>query len=180
MTRLSGAVLRQGRRLITGANDGTVRVWNFSNGQMLQQLKNESKLEISCITFIVEGQNKFIVSGGWNRKVLVWRDEATSSAAAIEPDRVMNGHDEDILSIAYSAPNLLCTSGYDGRLLVWNMDSAILKHKLTIPACDSLDVDQRAMWKVLFLEKRSQVGDSDEAPNATGCPGARRRLRGRC
>ena len=33
-----------GRRLITGANDGTVRVWNFSNGQCLQQLKNDGQV----------------------------------------------------------------------------------------------------------------------------------------
>ena len=38
----------------------------------------------------------------------------------------MIGHDEDILSIAYSPPNLLATSGYDGKLCVWNMDSGIL------------------------------------------------------
>jgi len=146
-----------GRRLITGANDGTVRVWNFSNGQLLQQLRNEGSAEASCLTFIVEGQNRFVVSGGWNRKVMVWRDEQTASAAPVDPDRVMNGHDEDILSIAYSPPNLLATSGYDGRLLVWNMDSAILKFKLSIPHVEKLDVDQRAMWQVLFLERRSQA-----------------------
>merc|ERR1711965_1153895 len=96
-----------GRRLITGANDGTVRVWNFSNGQCLQQLRNDGQLEVSSICFIVEGQNKFIVSGGWNRKVLVWRDETSTSSAPVEPDRMMSGHEEDILSIAYSPPNLL-------------------------------------------------------------------------
>ena len=146
-----------GRRLITGANDGTVRVWNFSNGQMLQQLRNEGHTETSCLAFIVEGQNRLVLAGGWNRKVVVWRDEQTASAAPVEPDRIMSGHDEDILSIAYSPPNLLVTSGYDGRLLVWNMDSAVLKFKLAIPHVQKLDVDQRAMWKVLFLERRSQA-----------------------
>ena len=146
-----------GRRLITGANDGSVRVWNFSNGQCLQQLKNDGQSEVSCITFIVESSNKFVVAGGWNRKVLVWRDETSSSTAPVEPDRVMSGHDEDILSIAYSPPNLLATSGYDGRLLIWNMDSAILKFNLSIGGIESLDVDQRAMWKLTFLEKRTQA-----------------------
>ena len=89
--------------------------------------------------------------------MLVWRDEASASSAAVEADRVMVGHDEDILSIAYSPPNLLATSGYDGRLLVWNMDSAILKFTLTIPGVERLDVDQRAMWKLTFLEKRTQA-----------------------
>ena len=146
-----------GRRLITGANDGTVRVWNFSNGQCLQGLRNDGSSEVSSIKFIVESQNKFIVAGGWNRKVIVWRDEASSSSAPVEPDRVMAGHEEDILSIAYSPPNLLATSGYDGRLLVWNMDSGILKFTLTIRGVEELDVDQRAMWKLVFLERRSQA-----------------------
>jgi len=146
-----------GRRLITGANDGTVRVWNFSNGQRLQNLKNDGALEVSSITFIVEGQNKFIVAGGWNRKVLVWRDENSGSSAPVEPDRNMSGHEEDILSIAYSPPNLLATSGYDGRLLIWNMDSEHLKFTLTTPHVENLDVDQRAMWKLVFLQRRSQA-----------------------
>ena len=47
--------------------------------------------------------------------------------------------------------------GYDGRLLIWNMDSAILKFSLTIGGVEQLDVDQRAMWKLLFLERRSQA-----------------------
>merc|ERR550514_1248778 len=107
---------------------------------MLQQLKNDGNAEVSCITFIVEAQNKFIVAGGWNHKVLVWRDEASSSTAPVEPDRVMSGHDEDILSIAYSPPNLLATSGYDGRLLIWNMDSEHLKFTLVTPQVENLDV----------------------------------------
>jgi WD40 repeat protein len=36
-----------GRRLITGGNDGTVRVWNFSNGQLLKELRNEGSSEVS-------------------------------------------------------------------------------------------------------------------------------------
>ena len=30
----------------------------------------------------IEGQNKLIVAGGWNRKVIVWRDDTGTSAAA--------------------------------------------------------------------------------------------------
>ena len=79
---------------------------------------------MSSIQFIVEGQNKLIVAGGWNRKVVVWRDDEESDSL-IGSDRCMSGHGEDILSIAYSSEgggNLLATSGYDGRVLVWNID----------------------------------------------------------
>ena len=86
--------------------------------------------QVSSIQFIVEGQNKLIVAGGWNRKVVVWRDDEESSSL-IASDRCMSGHGEDILSIAYSSEgggNLLATSGYDGRVLVWNMDPSPHPH----------------------------------------------------
>lgn len=149
-----------GRRLITGGNDGTVRVWNFSNGQCLKELRNEGSSEVSSINFIVEGQSKLIVAGGWNRKVVVWRDDATSSSAFIEADRCMSGHQEDILSIAFSSEggsNLLATSGYDGRVLVWNMDSGVVKFTLSIPGVSTMEVDQRAIYKLVFLDRRAQA-----------------------
>ena len=50
---------------------------------------------------------------------------------------------EDILSIAYSSEgggNLLATSGYDGRVLVWNMDSGVVKFTLTIAGVAAMEV----------------------------------------
>ena len=38
-----------GRRLITGANDGTTRMWNFSNGQCLKELQGQAGSEVSSI-----------------------------------------------------------------------------------------------------------------------------------
>lgn len=40
---------------------------------------------------------------------------------------------EDILSIAFAPPSTLATSGYDGVVLVWNMDSGVVKHTLSSP-----------------------------------------------
>ena len=130
-----------GRRLITGGNDGTVRMWNFSNGQCLRELSGEDFLEVSSIMFIVAGQNKLVVAGGWNRKVVVWRDDAEASSAQSTPERTMSGHAEDILSIAFSPHNnVLATSGYDGRILVWHMESGLVKFTLCTPNAESFEV----------------------------------------
>ena len=114
-----------GRRLITGANDGSVRIWNFSNGQCLQELETGCAQEISSIVFVVEAQSKYVIAGGWDRKVLAWRDGEDET-----PTRIMVGHKEDILSLAYSPPNVLASSCYDGRMIVWNLDSG--QSKFTI------------------------------------------------
>ena len=74
--------------------------------------------------------------------MVVWRDDE-ESASLIASDRIMSGHAEDILSIAYSSEgggNLLATSGYDGRVLVWNMDSGVVKFTLTIARVEAMEV----------------------------------------
>jgi len=91
--------------------------------------------------------------------VVVWRDDE-ESASLIASDRIMSGHAEDILSIAYSSEgggNLLATSGYDGRVLVWNMDSGVVKFTLTIARVEAMEIDQRAIYKLIFLDRRSQA-----------------------
>jgi len=144
-----------GRRLITGANDGTTKMWNFNNGACLKEFQGDGGQEVSSIIFLVEGNTKCVVTGGWNRKVSVYSDD--DGGAMVEPERTIAGHEEDILSIAYSPPNFLATSGYDGKLFVWNMDSGAVKYTLSIPGAEELDVDQRAVWCLLFLERRSQA-----------------------
>jgi WD40 repeat protein len=46
--------------------------------------------------------------------VLVWKDDTQIGTSACAPDRSLEGHTEDILSIAFMQPNLLATCGYDG------------------------------------------------------------------
>ena len=80
---------RSGRRLITGGDDGTVRIWNFSNGQCLRQCitrrppqfgsseeVQRKGRELTAVAFVVTGgsESKFIITGGWNRRVYVFPD----------------------------------------------------------------------------------------------------------
>ena len=106
---------------------------------------------MSSIQFIVEGQNKLIVAGGWNRKVVVWRDDEESDSL-IGSDRCMSGHGEDILSIAYSSEgggNLLATSGYDGRVLLWNIDPSPHHSPLALTLTFSLTLTRRVLvWNM--------------------------------
>ena len=79
------------RRLITAGDDASVRIWNFSNGQCLREcitrvpnansngIEESSKSstgELVAVSFIVTGgaQNKFIITGGWDRRVFIFPD----------------------------------------------------------------------------------------------------------
>lgn len=57
------------RRLITAAQDGSCSMWNFNNGQCLKRIMGFGKSEISVVTYIVEGPNRFAAAAGWNREV---------------------------------------------------------------------------------------------------------------
>ena len=67
------------RRLITGAEDGSCRLWNFSNGQCLQRFGGVQK-ELGDVMYVDEGNLRYIVSGGWSQRVFLYKDEQSTSA----------------------------------------------------------------------------------------------------
>ena len=44
------------RRLVTGARDGTVKTWNFNNGQCLSELQATDDSEVRPLTFYFDTQ----------------------------------------------------------------------------------------------------------------------------
>lgn len=85
------------RRLITAGDDGTCKMWNFSNGQCLTELVHkevfnkkgeEEKKPTKEVTKVIcqydpddlelepELQKmSYIISVGWDRKINIWADE---------------------------------------------------------------------------------------------------------
>ena len=43
------------------------------------------------------------------------------------------------------------------RVLVWNMDSGVVKFTLTIARVEAMEIDQRAIYKLIFLDRRAQA-----------------------
>ena len=81
------------RRLITAGSDGTVKIWNFSNGQCLKELQSidgnpkvdkeitaivtiyEAKPEDEIDPTIVEdpeGKQPHFVAVGWDKRLRIW------------------------------------------------------------------------------------------------------------
>jgi len=75
------------RRLVTSGSDGTVKMWNFSNGQCLTDListDNPKRVDTEVTSLVcvfdpedIESQLKmsYIVSAGWDKRIHVWADE---------------------------------------------------------------------------------------------------------
>lgn len=75
---------------------------------------------------------RFVCSVGWDRSIFVWADKNDESEAL--PVHVLpnaktlatnpaKGHSMDILTLVYIPPAYIATSGLDGRILLWSLNS---------------------------------------------------------
>lgn len=123
------------RRMFTAAEDGEVRLWNYSSGQHLKTFTMKQPSEINGLLWAQtaltspEGPNTFIVALAWDRRIYVWPGNAKSTSGnAIEPKYVLEdtrgvGHTEDISCICgvSTVSGLLATGGDDGHVVFWKI-----------------------------------------------------------
>mmetsp|Transcript_61954 Transcript_61954/g.195819 ORF Transcript_61954/g.195819 Transcript_61954/m.195819 type:complete len:195 (-) Transcript_61954:1152-1736(-) len=137
------------RRLITGGHDGSLKMWNFSNGACLKDLRARpstgraapAEEEVTAIEYVHGGyHNKFIISVGWDAKVSFWEDNSNKFAS--RPNRQLKGHSDDILTVALYPPSLLATGCYDGLTIIWNIESGAVKCKLLPPSIEDIPADE--------------------------------------
>ncbi|KAJ1473716.1 WD40-repeat-containing domain protein [Baffinella frigidus] len=143
------------RRLITGAHDGSVKVWNFSTGVCLKELHGFGSGEVTAVTHMYMHPYDYMVATGWNRKVVFWMDANDGRAAVkrIEPSHDMQGHREDILCMACNHDtNQLITGAYDGDIIVWNTDSGRVSTRLILPGILSMKGENRPIESMMMLD----------------------------
>ncbi|XP_061115359.1 WD repeat-containing protein on Y chromosome-like [Conger conger] len=102
------------RRLLTGASDGAVRLWNFNNGVLLLKLPVLDKNEV---TGILNFNNKIYISG-WSKRIICYKNVQTD--VKMEHSVWMRYHTEDIYSIHAYGNKMVVTASYNGDIIVWN------------------------------------------------------------
>ncbi|KAM3922899.1 cilia- and flagella-associated protein 337-like [Leptodactylus fuscus] len=111
------------RKLLTGARNGTIKMWNIQNGHHLHRLQ---ALEESEVTRILPLKEHRFLSVGWNRKIIVY-DVTKIENTYVPADESWRGghlHKEDILDADYCPLlGLLVTASYDGEIIVWNTET---------------------------------------------------------
>ncbi|CAG9835022.1 unnamed protein product [Diabrotica balteata] len=108
------------QRLLTGAHDGTLKIWNFNTGTCLRNMKIEQWCEVQSVIW-VKGR---ILAIGWNRRVTEFADtnEADSPGGAFCKNWDLR-HTEDISSGVVRIPETLATSSYVGELIFWRLET---------------------------------------------------------
>ncbi|KAJ3105690.1 WD40 repeat domain 95 [Phlyctochytrium planicorne] len=167
---------RTGRRLVTGSRDGIVKVvkvprksaylsqmWNFNNGQILRKMIKGNMAEVTDIIYVEMGSNRYIIAVGWDRKIAIFIDD--SSHFESHPVRVLNGagwgahrgHEDDISSVTFCAPNILATGSIDGVIVVWNLESGYIKTTMREPFLELRSKEEKVVEKILFLQNSERL-----------------------
>jgi WD40 repeat protein len=116
------AISADGRLVVSGADDRTVRVWDRASGQLLHRLEGHTDW-VRGVSISADG--RWVVSGGDDKTVRVW-DRASGKLL-----HQLEGHTRSVYSVAISADGRWVVSGgTDEMVRVWDRTSGQLLHQL--------------------------------------------------
>jgi WD40 repeat protein len=114
---LNVAFSQDGRRLATGGEKDTVKIWDVQSGQNLQTLGGLSGA-VYAVTFSPDPAGKWIASAGEDSTVKVWDSHADSTT----PIHSFRGHTGLVSSVAFSPDGQRLISGSrDHTVKVWDV-----------------------------------------------------------
>ena len=120
---LSVCVSPDGRHIVSGSQDKTVKVWDMESGQCIHTLNDHNK-DVTSVCVSPDGRR--IVSGSSDATVRVWDMESGQCI------HTLMGHVESVLSVCMTPDGRHIVSGsYDEKIYVWDMESKDRIHKLS-------------------------------------------------
>src|SRR5262249_26522761 len=112
---LSVAFSPDGRRLATGGEANTVKIWDVQNGQPLRTLEGHNG-DVYAVAFSPKDDGGLVASAGEDSAVKIW-DSHTGKVV-----RSFRGHTGLVTSLAFSPDGRLLVSGSrDHTVKVWDM-----------------------------------------------------------
>jgi RNA polymerase sigma factor (sigma-70 family) len=133
-----------GKSLVTGGDDKTVRLWELASGKLRWEGAGHTE-QIFSVDCSPDG--KTILSGGWDRTVRLW-DAATGKEL-----HCFRGHEESVRGVAFSPDGRRAASASeDNTALIWDVAGRIpAERPAAKPSARELD----GLWR--------RLGDDDAA-----------------
>jgi WD40 repeat protein len=115
-----------GKRLIAGHQDGTVRIWDLETGQETLVLRRHSNI-VSSVAISADGSR--LVSASLDGTACLWYPPPAEQTA--ETPRVLRGHTGQVMALAFSPDHRrLASSGLDGTVRIWDVTTGKAAHTL--------------------------------------------------
>jgi hypothetical protein len=140
-----------GRLLLTGATDGSIRLWDTTTGLLIRNFAGHTS-EIRVLQFMSD--QTLIVSGGADNTLRVWE------TASGELRRMLTGHTSPVSSIAFTQNGEILSLSRDGSARRWTLG--------TIERPQSLNAASACarIFRDLTPEERATFGTTD-SPTCT-------------
>jgi WD40 repeat protein len=103
-----------GRRIVSGSWDETVRLWDVRTGQPIGQPLKGDGFKVTSVAFSPDG--KRIVSGGWGKTLQMWNTQTGQLIG-----QPLRGHGAEIKAVAFSPDGgRIVSASQDKTLRLWN------------------------------------------------------------
>ncbi len=102
-----------GRRAVSGSNDGTLRVWDLESGETLRTLEGHA----AGVTVVAVVDGRRAVSGSNDGTLRVW------DLKSGETLRTLQGHANEVTAVAVVDSRRAVSGSNDGTLRVWDLES---------------------------------------------------------
>ncbi|MCJ7695000.1 MAG: hypothetical protein MUO40_06180 [Anaerolineaceae bacterium] len=108
------AISPDGRQVISGSTDETLRVWDLASGECLRTLHGHTD---SVNTIAITADGRQVVSGSGDKTLKVWDLESCKCLCTLE------GHTDSVNAIAITPDGRqIVSGGKDKTLCVWDLD----------------------------------------------------------
>lgn len=116
-----------GKCIVSGSSDATVRVWDAETGEALRTLTGHSR-DVSSVAFSPDGN--VIASGSLDGALKIWQVGGTRSV-------VFAGHSDSVVGVSFSPEGeRIASCSWDGTVKVWDAGNG--RETLTLKGHSSL------------------------------------------
>ncbi len=116
------AISKDGKYVISGSYDNTVKIWDYDKGTVLKTLSGHTAL-ISSVAISPDG--KYVVSGGMDKRIIVWEFKTGQKV------HIINAHEGSVWSVDITSDSKYFISGSEDRnIAVWDLRTGNMKQSL--------------------------------------------------